>query len=328
MFRLSKKSATLIVTTILLVSILLFIAGGFYYWYMKIQREGAGAVGSYQESLLKDVITEIEVRDGFTTYNSSSKTLTFYIRNTGGRKIPISKSTQTPTTRWMLYDSEKKPICSTDWSGICLTTITSGGASPCGELGEDCVCADTTCNGACNTNLTNITAVSYSCATASDICWDYDPDCAYNPNSDCAKWGNAFCNSSGYACVNGAWVCNATCMSDYNSNWGNYYTTGCGNTTVDGALHLCSNGICDTGELCATDTSAPPDCGGVCAAKCSCPKVGYQGTETAMDLGETRKIEILLARTDCDLEKYGTNKLFYFTIDFSKQATAAGYFTT
>jgi archaellum component FlaG (FlaF/FlaG flagellin family) len=108
----SKKAFSEIIAMILIVMLAVSAASLFFHWYRSLQTESQGNVEASQEKILKDVNARIDALKQHTTYNATEGNLTLFIKNSGRKPITTTAS----GIYWLLQDSEKKVLCSTNWT--------------------------------------------------------------------------------------------------------------------------------------------------------------------------------------------------------------------
>ncbi|MBT3940432.1 hypothetical protein HOD83_02000 [Candidatus Woesearchaeota archaeon] len=109
----SKKGITPVIAIVLLLMMTVAAAGAAFFWFIRLQSEAQGGTEAYQQQLTERVSSNVEVM----TSKFSGNTLDIYLANHGNSAISIDSSDNTPTTTWILYDSESDIVCNSDWEG-------------------------------------------------------------------------------------------------------------------------------------------------------------------------------------------------------------------
>jgi flagellin-like protein len=110
-----KKAITPVIALLILLMITTSAAGAAFFWLNKI----TGQVEEEHENFeIVDIgIPGAEVTVLASDYNSITKKLIFFLKNTGEIEIPLTTVPGDTTTIWLLEDLQGNIICSTDWSG-------------------------------------------------------------------------------------------------------------------------------------------------------------------------------------------------------------------
>jgi len=140
----SKKGLTPVIAVILLLMMTVSAAGAAFFWFVRVQGELQGGSEQFSQELSKKVASGIEVvlteyqpyfNYSNATNNSGASCLfgniTFILKNTGATKISLRNTSTSPTTTWILQDSEQDMICSEDWNAAPSNCILGCG----GDLG-------------------------------------------------------------------------------------------------------------------------------------------------------------------------------------------------
>jgi len=101
-------------------------AGAAFFWFIRIQSELQGGSEVYTEDLSEKISAKVLI--AHTDYSESTRNITFYLQNVGSRAVPLDKSSNNPTTTWILLDSEQDVFCSERWNGTaseCVSGCTS-----------------------------------------------------------------------------------------------------------------------------------------------------------------------------------------------------------
>jgi len=115
--RSSKKGLTPIIAVILLLMMTVAAAGAAFFWFIRVQGELQGGSEQFSQELSKKVSSKAEVVLAEYQYESSGNgNITFVVKNTGSSKISLVNASTSPTTTWILQDSDQKVICSEDWA--------------------------------------------------------------------------------------------------------------------------------------------------------------------------------------------------------------------
>lgn len=120
----NRKGAVTIITIILAVMLTIAIASGMYFWFTKIQSSSQQNTQQYSEELLTDIITELKVVEA-PVYNTLAEgrscipaSLTFYVQNTGTRKVELDKA----QSDLRIWNFNKDTICFSTLDGACTST--------------------------------------------------------------------------------------------------------------------------------------------------------------------------------------------------------------
>ena len=111
----SKKGITPIIAIILLLMMTVAVAGAAFFWLSRIQNQLQGGVESFQGTILTQVASSVDVVDVGYINASGDQNMTIYLQNTGNTEIPLSDSSNFPTTTWILRDANQLAICSSSW---------------------------------------------------------------------------------------------------------------------------------------------------------------------------------------------------------------------
>jgi len=125
----SKKGITPIIAVILLLMMTVAAAGASFYWLIKIQGEMQGGTEQYQEKTFERMASNVNWQGA--DFNSTNEQLTLYLQNVGTTDITLSNSSTTPTTTWILKDSDQVGICQTNWAGTAVDDSESSCVSGC-----------------------------------------------------------------------------------------------------------------------------------------------------------------------------------------------------
>jgi flagellin-like protein len=109
----NRKGITPIIAVVLLLMMTVAASGAAFFWFVRIQSEMQGGTEAYQQELTEKVTSKVDV----VTTQYTEGDLHIYLINHGNRAVPIDSSDNTPTTSWILYDSENNIVCSSDWEG-------------------------------------------------------------------------------------------------------------------------------------------------------------------------------------------------------------------
>jgi len=120
----NKRAISPIIATILILMMVVASAGGMFYWITRIQGQQQGGVESYQGKLQTTMASSVDILKA--SYNDSAQNLTIYAQNIGNNPIPTTAGTTYPTTEWIVFDSNQKSICSSNWGGSTNPTCASG----------------------------------------------------------------------------------------------------------------------------------------------------------------------------------------------------------
>jgi len=117
-----KKGITPIIAIILTLMMVVAIGGAMFYWLTRIQGQGQGGIESFQGKFFTTAATQANVLKVY--YNGSrpqNEQIFLYIQNIGNSNIPLDNSTSQPTTNWLIFDSNGRPVCTSDWGGSNVT---------------------------------------------------------------------------------------------------------------------------------------------------------------------------------------------------------------
>jgi len=155
----NKKGISPIIAVILLLMMTVAAAGAAFFWFVRIQSEMQGGTESYSEQLSEKISAKVGmITADYEGGNNSNGSLALYLQNLGNMNVPIVKSDTSPTTTWILQDSEQKVICNSDWNGApadCDSGCTSDLAV--GETQKVNLELTTTCDISNETNYPNDT---------------------------------------------------------------------------------------------------------------------------------------------------------------------------
>ncbi len=126
-----KRGITPIIAIILLLMMTVAVSGAMFYWLSRVQGQTQGAVESFQSNLFTNIASEVSIIEA--NYNDTLEQLHIFLHNTGNTQITLDNSTTYPTTDWILFDSDRKSVCSTDWGS---TTNSTPCYSGCGSTVE------------------------------------------------------------------------------------------------------------------------------------------------------------------------------------------------
>ncbi len=127
-----KKGITPIIAIILLLMITIAVGGAMFYWLSRIQGQTQGAVESFQSNLFSHIASEVSIVEA--NYNDTLEVVSIFLHNTGNTQIILDNSTSFPTTDWILFDSDRKSICTTDWASSANSTYCYSGCGQAVEL--------------------------------------------------------------------------------------------------------------------------------------------------------------------------------------------------
>ncbi len=105
----NKKGITPIIAVILLLMMTVAAAGGAFFWFIRIQGEIQGGTESYSGSLAEKISSKIDV---LVVDYSASNQIDIYVKNNGNTVVPVKKSSTSPTTTWILQNSQQRVVCS------------------------------------------------------------------------------------------------------------------------------------------------------------------------------------------------------------------------
>ena len=126
----NKKGITPVIAIVLLLMMTVAASGAAFFWFIRLQSEAQGGTEAYQQQLTERVSAKVDV----VTTKYVGSTLNIYLINHGNTAVPIDSSTNTPTTSWILYDSESDVVCSADWEGA--PSDCASGCNNALEIGE------------------------------------------------------------------------------------------------------------------------------------------------------------------------------------------------
>jgi flagellin-like protein len=109
----NKKGITPVIAIVLLLMMTVAAAGAAFFWFIRLQSEAQGGTEAYQQQLSERVSAKVDI----VTAKYVGSTLNIYLINHGNTAVPIDSSTNSPTTSWILYDSENDIVCSDNWEG-------------------------------------------------------------------------------------------------------------------------------------------------------------------------------------------------------------------
>src|SRR3989344_652824 len=122
----NRKAISPIIATILILMMVVAAAGGMFFWVTRVQGQQQGGVESFQAKFFTTAATQANVIRA--SYNDSNQNLNIFVQNIGNNPIPVDNGTNYPTTEWIVFDSNQRSICSTNWGGI-----TTAGNVSCGR---------------------------------------------------------------------------------------------------------------------------------------------------------------------------------------------------
>ena len=111
----NRKAITPIIAVIMLLMMAISTASGLFYWLSRVQNQQQGAVESFQSTLFESLITSVDILSA--KYGDQQQNLSIVLQNTGNVKLSLTNTSTKPTTEWVLFDSDQKAVCATDWSG-------------------------------------------------------------------------------------------------------------------------------------------------------------------------------------------------------------------
>lgn len=111
----TKRGITPIIAVIMLLMMAISTASGLFYWLSRVQNQQQGAVESFQGTLFESLIASVDILSA--KYGDQQQNLSIVLQNTGNLKLSLTNTSNKPTTEWVLFDSDQKAVCATDWSG-------------------------------------------------------------------------------------------------------------------------------------------------------------------------------------------------------------------
>lgn len=128
----NRKGITPIIAVVLLLMMTVAASGAAFFWFVRIQSEMQGGTEAYQQELTEKVTSKVDV----ITTQYTEGDLHIYLINHGNNAVPIDSSDNTPTTNWILYDSNNDIVCASDWEGSPADCTTGCDAGDDLEIGE------------------------------------------------------------------------------------------------------------------------------------------------------------------------------------------------
>jgi len=114
----AKKGISPIIAIILLLMMTVAVAGAAFFWLTRIQNELQGGTSAATTRTFTQLATSIDVIDAdYNLVSATQENLSIFFHNTGNTKIPVRDADTSPTTSWILRDSNQVAICSTLWNG-------------------------------------------------------------------------------------------------------------------------------------------------------------------------------------------------------------------
>lgn len=140
LFPSGNKGITPIISVILLLMMTVAIAGASFFWIYRVQNQMQGGTESYQSTLMTQMASAINVVGVDCKTNSSSYSpclnITILFQNTGNTKVPVSMSSEYPTTAWILKDENQATRCASNWNSSDTLCIVGCGVNDSINVGE------------------------------------------------------------------------------------------------------------------------------------------------------------------------------------------------
>ncbi len=118
----NKKALSPIIATILILMMVVAVAGGMFFWLSRLQGQQQGGVESFQAKFFTTAATQASVVRA--NYNDSNQRIDLFVQNIGNNPIPVDNGSTYPTTEWIVFDSNQKAVCSTNWGGPLVSNVT------------------------------------------------------------------------------------------------------------------------------------------------------------------------------------------------------------